>query len=666
MKYFLFVNNDRNINKLFFFTVLMICFTKLFLVGTNEIISIANDSVNYLRQSHEAIREIGSPQGYPFWLALSSSIGMPQRVAIELLYLFASVTVVLTLSRIAGRFFALILLVTLAFLPATFFLFDNALSDGFFTCMTLIAAALSIGVLLDQDASKFYFWKRLLFLAFVLGCMLITRNEDYLVVGWIFWLIGCRSLLRRQNRPLKQVLREAALCATLLLLGTFFLGGVVSSYHFITKGIFARTISTLSSHMELLKNLASIDSGVPITRVPITKAQRETAYLASPTLKRLRGHIENPENMYQLASFRAGIPLGEIGAGWVWHVFNDAASQEISHSTLKDLDEFYLSINSEIKEGFKLGTIEEKFIFHPLVAGNTSGLLANIPESVVSVFKGLLESSTWQPDNVFESNLFDSACLRRASLIDFPAYGGKVQGWAFVDHAGNSIVKVEIGVYEAPKGVASARWFTTELIARPDVINAFAVGGRTLPEVCGFRTKLPRVLGEEIVARYFFSDGSYLLTPPLVANKVTSLKHESTVKFIEIVQGVDLVGDVILTTYHNNIRHKLQEWLADVFAKCFPYILAIILTMTAISVFLCKKISGHDQILDLYLAVVIFVGGIFSQRILLYIFVDAVGWDVNTRYLVPALVLLIVACAILVDYFFRTINYFFTVLSNRN
>ena len=664
-KLFLVIKNDTHIHNFFFFAVLVICFLKLFLVGTNEIISIPNDSVNYLRQSQIAIRDIGAPPGYPFWLALSSIIGLPQRVAIEILYLFASLAVVFALAKIAGRFFALMLFGVLAFLPATFFLFDNALSDGFFTCMTLIALAPSIGVLLDQDSAKFSFWIRLLLLAFILGLMLITRNEDYLVVGWIFWLIGCRFLLQKQNRPLKQVFREAALCSTLLLLGTFSVGGVVSSYHFVTKGVFARTISTLPSHMELLKNLASINNGAPITRVPITKVQREAAYLASSTLKRLRDHIENPKNMYQLASSRAGIPLGEIGAGWIWHVFNDAAIQKISISTLKDLNEFYLSVNSELSKKFKHGNIEKKFVIHPLVAGNVSGLLTNLSQSVVSVFKGLFESVSWQPDNEFESNLFDSGCLRRTSLVDFRAYGGNVQGWAFVDHAGSSITKIEVGVFEVMGGMAGAKWFTTELFARPDVIKGFAVEGRFLSEVKGFRVSLSRVRGDTVVVRYFFSDGSYHVTPPLVANKVTRIKHDSTIRFLEIFQGIDSVGKILGETSYNNIEHKFQEWLAGVFAKYFPYIVAVILIMAAIIVIISKKITVYDRTSNFYKAVVILIGGIFSQRILFYILVDAVGWDVDVRYLASALVLLIVASAVLVAYSFRTINGFFTALSER-
>lgn len=655
--------NDNIISKAFVIAIFIICFLKLVLVGTNEILSIPNDSVNYLRQSQEAIRELGAPPGYSFWLALSTSTGLPQRVAIEMLYLFSSATVAFTLARVIGRPFALLLLGMLAFLPVTFFLFDNALGDGFYGCLTLIALALSIEAMLDHDTSKYNFWLRLLVLAFVLGWMLITRNEDYLVIGWIIWFVACRFVYQRQILPLQQLVREVALSAALLLLGSFSIGGSVSTYHYVTKGVFVRTISTIPSHMDLLRNLASIDDGAPINRVPITKAQRDAAYQASPTLKQLRDYIENPENMYQMASLQAGFPTGEIGAGWVWHVFNDAAIQKLPQKSLKNLNEYYLTINRELTSAFERGAIRKKFVIHPLLAGNTAGLLTNFPKSAARAFNELFESTSYQPDNGFESSLFDSACLRRASLIDLHAYSGKIQGWAFVDHSGVSIEKVEIGIYEAAKGITGAHWFGTEQIARPDVSKAFSTEGHDQPKVFGFRAMLSQTQGDTPVIRYRLTDGSDIVTPPLVSNKVTRINYDSTGRFL--TQGIDTTGSEWAAS-HNNNKHKLQEWLTSSYGKALPYILTIILVAAAISVFLRKTTIRHDQLGNMYLAVSILIAGILMQRILFYILVDAVGWNVEVRYLTSAVILLIVGAVVLVAYSFRAIKDYFAGLLQRN
>ncbi|MCE9551580.1 MAG: hypothetical protein K8R50_11400 [Betaproteobacteria bacterium] len=663
-KYFTNIKNESHSHKFFLYSILAICFLKLVLVGTNEIISIPNDSVNYVRQSLDSLRELGAPPGYPYWLALSASLGLPQRVAIEILYLFASAVVAFSLVRVTGRFFALLLLGVLIFLPATFFLFDHALSDGFFVCLTLIALALSIAALLDSDSSKLLFWVRLLILAFVLGWMLITRNEDYLVVGWIIWFVVCRYFFQKPNRQLKQMVREAALCSALLLLGAFSVAGSVSTFHFITKGVFARTIMTLPSHMELLLKLASIETKAPsINRVPITKAQRESAYLASPTLKRLREHIEDPKNMYQIASLRAGFPVGEIGAGWVWHVFNDAAFKELPNKTLKDLNEFYFNTNLELRQSFERGILNKGFVIHPLLGGNINGLLSRLSDSSNAVYRALFKSYRYLPDSSFESSLFDLACLRRTSLISTSVYSGQVQGWAIADRGADAIASAEVGVYEAKMGIASTRWFTTNQIARPDVIRGFTAEGRADPEVFGFHVILPKVPGDTIVMRYLLLDSSHLITPPLVVNKVSHIERGSAGR--ALIQGIDSNGRTELAT-PQNIRQKSQKWLADAFEKIAPALLSVIFVLAIISGVLQKRIVGREQAETLLLAVSILIAGLSIQRFLFYTLVDAVGWDVEVRYLTSALVLMVVLSGVLVSYSFHTYNRCIAILFQRN
>lgn len=664
-RYFTVIKNENHRHTFFIFTILVICFCKLFLIGTNEIISVPNDSVNYVHLSHDFFGELGAPPGYPYWLALSTYIGCPQRVAIEVLYLFASVVGVNILVRVIGRFFALLLFGILAFLPATFFLFDNALCDGFFTCLTLIALALSISTILDSDYLKLFFWVRLLVLALIFGWMLITRNEDYLVTGWVLWLVVCRFFFQKQNRQQKEGLREAILSLVLLLFGAFSVAGSVSIFHFVTEGVFARTIATLPSHMDLLLNLASVETDAPsINRVPITNTQRELAYRASPTLKKLRGRIEDPKNMYQLASSKAGLPDREIGAGFVWHVFNDAAIQALPYKTLKDLNKFYLNANLELSQAFEHGTLKKKFVLHPLFGGDLNNFLFHFPESTITVYSGLFKVYGYQSDSGYESKLFDSACLRRTSLIDLQAYSGLVQGWAYVDHADSLISTAEVCVYEKKNSKANMSCFATETIPRPDVIQALVSGDQVPSQVFGFRLTLPRVLGDTVVMRYFLSDQSYLLTPPLVAGKASLIKLDSSDRII--TQGIDSIGGVDFTVAHNNARHKFQVWLADAFGNIFQYLLSIILLITTIAIVLNKKIIEHNQTKNQYLAITILIVGLFVQRFLFYVMVDAVGWDIEVRYLTSALVLMVVVSVVLLAFSFHTFNQCRLVWFQRN
>jgi hypothetical protein len=640
-------------SRLFFWAVLATAIAKLILVASNEIVALPNDSVNYAHQATDSLSEIGAAAGYPYWLALSGVLGFPQRVTIELLYLFSVLSIALSMVRVTGNAFALLSFGALAFLPATFFLFDNALSDGFYACLTLIALSLMIDALLDIDFQRRTYWIRLSALALVMGWMLITRNEDFLLVGWVCWFVICR-FLRSDSEDRKRAIIHGVLAAGFVLLGAFSVVWSVSAFHAVTKGVFARALATLPSHMMLLRNIASIDTEAPpIRRVPITQAQRDAAYGASPTLRHLRAYIESPDNMFQVASARAGFRTGELGAGWVWHVFNMAAIEYLPKKSLKNLDEFYRTTNAELETAFAAKRLSRKFVFHPLLGGAVGDLLSALPGSVAKVYNAAFESVGLQRDAGFESRLFDIACLRRASLVHLPGYGGLVQGWAFADFSEGVISSAEVGVYEAKNGIANARWFATEPVARPDVKRGLERDGRDQTDVFGFRVFLHPTQGDAAIVRYFLSDGSSVTSPPLVARRVSQIKQEPTSRLI--VHGIDAAGSVEQASPPGG-RFAVQELLIGLFGRYFYYAFGVVVALgAALALFFKNRLRCPDDGRPI-MAVTALITGLLLQRILFYAVIDTGGWDIEVRYLCSATVLIMlifVLFAALLYFLFR-------------
>lgn len=630
---------------LFIVVIVLLLVCKLVLVGANEIASASNDSINYVRQATVALGELGSLPGYPIWLAVSASLGLPQRVAIELLYLGSCMVLAFSLKRIFGRVTGALSFGALAFLPATFFLFDNALSDGFFSCMTVLALALSLDALADRNARSLAYWARQVVLALVLGWMLITRNEDLLAYSWILWLVAVQAFIQSSTASRSGVLMQAL--ASLLVLASVAasIGIGVSLYHLKTQGVYARSIAGLPSHMELLLKLASIDTGTEsINRVPVTKAQREAAYRASPSLNALKDKIEDPGNMYQQASLSAHLPPGEIGAGWVWHVFNDAAIQGLEHRTLKDLDIFYAKVNAELAQATARGEFKNRLVVHPFLGGNLHGAAARVVPSTLLVTGALFEAYKPQTDAGVQSATFDEACLRRTSLTHRGQRSLQAQGWAFVDKGALSITSVEIGAKTKVEGVEHTEWMTAQHFDRPDVMKSFAAEGSLLSAVYGFKASLLGLDQGELVARYFLSDGSHIVSPVLVVNRVDQVEDKPSGK--RLTQGIDLAGPSDRPSSTSKRRQDVQVSLIKQFNRVAPWTAVSILSLGVLAA-LVRRRFPTARMDNLFYWSVVLVLGLLVQRIAFYGLVDAAGWDVEVRYMTAATGLLIVAVTII-------------------
>lgn len=156
---------------------LCVLITKLALVSGNEIISEHSDAWTYVAAASEFPRSaIGANPGYPLWLWVSMVLGILQRIAIEILFVFSAAIFSVALGRFAFGFFgyALLLLLTV-FSPVSYFLFDRAIGDGLYICLSLSALGWSIISL--QIHRPMIRWMVLLMLGVTMGGMALTRPE---------------------------------------------------------------------------------------------------------------------------------------------------------------------------------------------------------------------------------------------------------------------------------------------------------------------------------------------------------------------------------------------------------------------------------------------------------------------------------------------------------
>lgn len=169
-------------------------------------------------------------------------------------------------------------------------------------------------------------WASLLGLA--LGCFWLTREESIWIVPSVLMLAGgyCLAAARTSRAALRRsgaALAIAAVCTTLPLLA-------VATMNLRHYGWFG-TVEVTSAPLERAYGaLLRIKVGPELPFVPVTRAAREAAYEVSPTLARLRPHLEGSYGRgWAGASVAAtGRPPDEleIAGGWFLWALRDCAA----------------------------------------------------------------------------------------------------------------------------------------------------------------------------------------------------------------------------------------------------------------------------------------------------------------------------------------------------
>lgn len=653
----LFDFSDRTKSAFFIYFCLFIALLKLSVVSGNEIVALSNDSAVFVRHVLGGVGQLGAPSGYPVWLWFVGLFGFPQRIAIEILYLSAVFFVSFVMIKNLNRGWAAVLFFILALSPATYHLFDNALSDPLFLCLGLFALGVSIGLFgkLNSPGRSVWLWSAAL--GGALGLMSITRNEDALLYGWVFLFYLISALffgLEFLNfRTVKKIVCLFIVSLILLVV----VGESPAAFHFFTKDVWTKTLASMPSHMRVLKDLSKIDTGEEqIKFVSVSKKARDAAYEVSPTLFLLKDKIESSENMYVEASHRVGgLPLGEIGNGWVWHVFNDAALRTIPEPrTLKSLDDFWLKVGTEIEAAFESGRLKERFVIHPFVGAGLVRPFVGIVDGVVSAVDKSFQFYPFQEDQGFVSDLFDKVCNRRSSLV---SSGGlsrfKMQGWIFSDSKSDRILKVQVGVNNTERGVVE--WTDVGRKARPDVDSAFSKELGVEISSYGFDAEFSHKERSDVSLRYVTSSGVFSEKE----FKANSIEKISTGFGSSLYRGIDFFESNRQFSARSEglgFQDRILGFGGWGIVKLISTVVVVLLTVFVLALRFCGNLG--DALYPGFVG--IFVLSLIVLRLVFYALINENAWEIEPRYMSPVLGMLIVTVvcfvAVVVDVCRRFIN----------
>lgn len=607
---------------------------KLCLVASNEMLALPYDSEQYVRLAEQGAWRLGAtPPGYPMWLYITQFTGIPQRIAIELLFILASLFFANALRTYFGLRAAVISLGLLLFAPTTYYLLDLALSDGFYAVLTLITLAICVRLTLSPPDSA-NLPRYGVALGVAVGVMAITRLEDpLLLLSGLALFIGLASTPSRSDvrAPARAALVRSALVTVSAAATAALLVFSVSAIHYFTDGVSARAYSSMSGHAELLGNLAAIDTGEKTARyVPISGAARALGYQVSPTLRKYRATIEDPGNTYQSASRNAGFPAGEIGAGWIWHVFNNALFNQLPGAKPASIEAEYSRINSELVAGFKEGTLKRRFVIHPLIGGDVRELLGGTVNSLPAVIMKSFATIPYTEDQAHEAGLFDRVLWRRAALTyNEPLV--TVQGWALVQVPGMKISKILIGTERE-------RYASVEPMPRPDVETGYSRHHGWTPVVEGFRAKIQARSASRVFAQYTLDNGLVIVADNLKNGEMRVLTNPNQPD-VSIVQGID-IAEAAQDSPRRSWRQRAQLTISKWWQAGQSFGASVLGMLATVSIILAWMLRKHSWWRSVGLLVMLFQA-LWLLRILFYSLIEASAWSIDTRYLASAQVIVL-------------------------
>ena len=362
---------------------------KLWLVHGEEIVGAAgqHDSLWYLRSATHWYwgstydwTAFVRPCAYPLWLASVHALGIPLRLAIELLQLGGAVVLVIGL-RAAGvrRWVCFAIFAAICLHPAGFQLNDYTVSDTFYAGILWFVIG---GLLLTAAKPKVWIG---IITGIAVAVLWNTREEGFvLVVMMGIWFgvllsraksggLSTSAAFRTLVRP---VLIPTSVAAVLIVCGYTLNCAVFHS--------FARSEMTARSFQSLFHSLVRIRPVVKKRFVPITTDTLHRAFRISPTFAMLKAPLDGPiGDGWRAETFRQVGVSDEIGVGWIVWAIRQAASREGWFETENRARDLFEKAAREIDRAIDNGTLPSRFVIDGFLDPFAqSGALRAIPNSM--------------------------------------------------------------------------------------------------------------------------------------------------------------------------------------------------------------------------------------------------------------------------------------------
>ncbi len=399
---------------------------KFWLVWQSEITDAADDSHEYVLQIlHPIVGGIGYPPGTGWVGRLFYECGIPFRLGIEALFMFATALVLRVLLTWPHRsYLALGLFLFTIFDPNPTELFTHLMSDQVWTVETMLGLSCLVLALENEERPTLLY---LLPAAFFLSLTTLTRSTFVpLTLCLLLFFTAALLAMSLQRRSSLGLKRRAVLflseCVLLILIGAVYVG--ISHMNARVYGFTGVSALDCQEYKKFYLCLQSVGEPGDDPYFPVDEARRKLIAQAGPVSQQLMGQIEKDVRYKQVGIDHYG--KADIPAGW----FHFAAFNVVLAQTQGDFRQAYAifaSVEKEIDDAHREGRLEVRSIL-PLPDSRVSLVLKELPSGMNNAVRAMLyeppvEALAWQGPAAYQSPEFTQAATRRVIEASPVRYG---------------------------------------------------------------------------------------------------------------------------------------------------------------------------------------------------------------------------------------------------
>jgi len=603
------INNKKLLSIANISILIIITLIRFYLTGDRDIIALnsphddywyINDAYNFFsRSDYNSMVNIHTPV-YSMWIVLNKFLGIPLRLGIDLFevisfYYISRQFYILTRSI----FLAEILYIFLIFHPYFFVVNDRALSETLLVPLfaVMLGSGIALFKIINDDEGPLFTTS----LVFSLSTALTyyVRSEGIFIAPFFLLVIFFSYFAKIHINNTKIIFRNFILYPIFL---TMMIGFLISSANYIRYGAFEINSLHNSSYKSALKLLNSINGGDTPLQVSITKSMLKEAYEVSPTMSELKPFFEGPiGKMWVDISANFVNAPGEIGSGWFYWAFRDAAQGAGWYKNPSITAAKYKAVSNELEDAFKANKLlKRKLVLSSFLDPMYSKWVLSLPTSFVQVVKVLiptLKNGLWPNETATSAqlNVYTKMTARRSSLNKVI-----VRGWIVAPEG----AKIGLGSSNQPS-------------------NLLALYGASRPDVKG---GIPFLLENEQpgnIDTLYYED----LNKNITKFSLASLR-EGAVNIFSNQEKTNFGVEGYVNQINKYRLVKIWEFLVD-FYKYVSIIIMFIISINIIYIVL-NKINSLQSVVFIFFIVLIF------SRIFIFTLLDASSWSgAQIRYIMP-------------------------------
>jgi len=569
---------------------------------------------------------------FPLFMELLRIIGMPLRLAFEILYCGAAALLIGALWRFGVPVsLSILAAAVLIFQPASYQLPNKFGAEILLTPLMMGAIASSLWWWMLRDRPNSF--KYVVFAGIWWALAWNVRKESIVIVPIFAVMLLFAVVSDRNGKWIKSATAIALMLCFCLALET-----TIKTVNWSRWGLFATSVHTAPGFRSAIKSLQSIQPEPYLAFIPVPSEVRLRAYPVSPAFMELKPYLEGDFVRKWAVKSRTftdtknvrGLSEHDVAAGWFYWVFYEAVVASGHGSDPGEADRFLAKIGEEVRGALSDGRLPGRWVPMAMLDPSWSAWLPRLPESLHRVGGTFLKPAVPERplinlavEEVYGEQ-FDVAATRRLTHLVFPRFGkAEISGWSFqqAEVVGWSYAsRGTVQAIEILSGSGSLLGRSALDIPRPDVDTSRSVGFRVPLDVPTENDWLGAKVG------IVLEDGRVVRKPlaemPLA--QIVSIPIGETVVYIGL-------NHVLKPEFSGNVLWNIQAYLESLYLTLLSWLLwPGFMIALAVIIFAARRSRDVDFAIAVIAVAVL-------TRILFFSVIDASAWPGDQpRYLYPA------------------------------